>query len=255
MTIDTIDPAQPDPNDPAGQGDDQLRALKQVIQDTFPQVPVSTPADPWDIVLAVGPRALNDVINKATNADLTALDVRVGVNELAIADHEGRITTNEAAIATFDTPANILDAAWPVGSIFISADGGTPTAKGIPGSWAAVGDGRFLIGSASGHGGTGGSSSVSLTAENLPVHKHTFPLPSKNGDIPGTWVSDGKGEYAQNPVRFLLSSRVGEDANETRWSATNTSDGADYTPAPLNGDAVTLPEPLNLIVRFFERTA
>lgn len=87
MTIDTIDPAQPDPNDPAGQGDDQLRDFKQSIVDTFPQAPVSTPADPWDIVLSVGPRALNDVINKATAADLAATDAQVGTNTIDIANN------------------------------------------------------------------------------------------------------------------------------------------------------------------------
>lgn len=97
MTIDTIDPGQPDPNDPAGQGDDQLRDFKQDIVDTFPQAPTATPTDPWDIPLEVGPRAVNDVINKATTADLAATDAQVLANTI-------QIGINTAAISALAVP-------------------------------------------------------------------------------------------------------------------------------------------------------
>jgi len=246
MTIDTIDPAAPDSLDPAGQGDDQLRALKQVIVDTFPQVPVTTPLDPWDIILAVGPRAINAVGDKADVVDLDALDVRVGVLELSEVDHESRITVNEADILALGGGTS---AAWPIGSIFISADGGTPTAKGIPGTWAAIGDGQFLLGAAAGFGDVTGAPTVTIAAANLPVHKHDHAMPTKDGPNFGSFAAVGKSEYHLVPARSQSDSRIGEDANEAGWSIQNTSDGA------FANTAVSLPNPPSIKVRFFERTA
>lgn len=246
MTINTIDPAVPDPNDVAGQGDDELRALKQIIVDTFPQAPVATPLDPWDIVLSVGPRALDDVINKATNADLAALDVRVGVTELAIVNHEGRITANEAAIATFDTPAAILAAAWPVGALYVAADGVSPTTKGIPGTWAVLGDGRFLLGAGSGFGSTGGANSVSLVEANLPQHKHTTISYREDSGV------NVLPSYAYtSPARTFSTVKAGRDQSSSEMAEFNSDSGINLSGSPT---AVNV-QNAYVTVRFWQRTA
>ncbi len=243
-TINEIDPSTPDPNDVAGQGDDELRAFKQVIFDSFPQAPIATPADPWDIVLAVGPRAINDVVNKATNADLAALDVRVGVNELAVADHEIRITANEGDIATLQA----IPEAWPIGSIFISGDGGTPNSKGILGTWVAVGDGRFLLGAASGFGGTANPTNPTLVAANLPQHKHKYASfredAATTGNIPSV--------YTTSPATTYSSIKAGRDQSSTQYSEFNTDLGIGLSGSPT---AISIDPPASLTVRFFQRTA
>ena len=248
MTIDTIDPATPDPNDVAGQGDDEIRAFKQNIVDTFPQAPVSTPADPWDIVLAVGPRALNDVINKATDADLNALDVRVGVNELAITDHEGRIVQNESDIATLQTVALDLDDIWPVGSVYIAGDGVSPTTKGLPGTWGVVGDGRFLLGAGSGFGGVAGGNSVVLSETQIPQHKHTtISYREDSGNTPANTPA-----YCfTSPARTFTSFKAGRDQSSAEWAEYNSDVGVNLLATP---DAIDV-QNAHLIVRFYQRTA
>ena len=245
MTINTIDPSTPDPDGVAGQGDDEIRAFKQVIADTFPQAPVSTPADPWDIVLAVGPRALNDVINKATNSDLAALDVRVGVNELAVVDHENRITSLEAQVAALDTKADILAAAWPVGSLYVAFDGQSPSSKGIPGTWTTMGNGRFLLNATSGFGNNVGTNALNLTAANIPAHKHTHTsfreASGQTGLIPSV--------YRTNPTA-TSSHLAGRDASSDEWAIYNTDSGIGTI-----GSTITLPTPFAINVRFYRRSA
>jgi hypothetical protein len=242
MTIDTIDPATPDPNDVAGQGDDEIRAFKQVIVDTFPQAPTATPADPWDIVLQVGPRALNDVVNKATDADLAALDVRVGVTELAIVDHETRISTNEGDILALQNAPN----PWPDGSLFVSASGASPTTLGIAGTWVARGDGRVLMGQASGFGGNAGTDQLSLAEAEIPPHKHQHTTFREGSGVFGLVPA----VYRTSPATDTGNHFAGRDGSSDEWIAFNTDEGINTV-----GDAITLPEPPNFIVRFFERTA
>lgn len=247
MTINNIDPAAPDANDPAGQGDDQIRALKNNISDTFTQAPVDTPSDAWDIPLAVGPRELAKIPNKAEQADLDSLDVRVGVNESAVSDHESRITVNEADIATLQGQVITLDEAWPIGSIFISGDGGTPTSKGLPGNWAAIGVGRFLIGGASGFGGTGGAMTVELNELNLPQHKHQVSMvreDSLNGGSPPA-------TYFTSPNQAFNTHRAGRDASGDNWAIFNTDEGANLLADP---DDVNI-ENANLVVAFYQRSS
>ncbi len=250
--IEGLDPSTPDPNDVAGITDDELRNLKLVLQDQF----AGEAGDLYDIPITVGPRSLNLVNDKANQTDLDATDANVatnttqiGLNTSAIVDHEARISAIEA---DYTTGQQAIAAAWPVGSVFVAIDGVNPSSKGFPGTWAAVGDGRMLLGAAVGFGNEEGTDQLTLSVNELPPHKHTHALPSKNGD--NTNNTPFTDEYYQNPGRFNTQSRVGADGNTSGWSTQNTSDGQDGSPA-LAGDPITLPTPPHVVVRFYQRTA
>lgn len=248
MTISTIDPAAPADNDPAGQGDDQLRAFKQAVVDQF----AGQAGDLYDIPVTAGPRSLNAVDDKANQTDLDAVDARVstletndGTQDTNITDHENRIAAIEA---DYTTASQAAGSAWPVGSIFVSLDGGTPASKGLPGNWSAVGDGRVLIGAASGHGGQSGNANhqVSLSVGQIPPHKHahtTYREDSSQG------ASTTPAYAYTSPSRSLVHHRAGRDQSSSEWAEFNTDEGIGTGTTPVNV------QPDSLIVRFFERTS
>jgi len=247
MTISTIDPATPLDSDPAGQGDDQIRTLKQAIVDQF----AGQAGDLYDIPVTAGPRSLNAVDSKADQADLDAIDARVTVNEGNIGtlqtestDYESRISAIEA---DYTTAAQAGALAWPVGSLFISADGGTPTSKGLPGTWSVVGDGRMLMGDPV-TGTEAGSNSVTLVEGNLPEHKHTSVSYREDA---GTTAASTPAYVFTNPARAFSSFKSGRDASSAEWAEWNTDGGVNLTGSPSAVDVTNA----HLTVRFYRRTA
>ena len=244
MTISTIDPATPDPNGVAGLGDDEIRALKQALVDQF----AGQAGDFYDIPITAGPRALNAVDDKADQADLDATQAQadsnttqIGLNTAAIVDHEARI----AAIEADYTTANQARAnAWPVGSMFISADGGTPASKGLPGTWAVRADGRVLYGDPT-TGQTGGNNDVTIQDNNIPPHKHQYASfredSATNGNVPAV--------HRTNPNTTFSAIKAGRDASSEQYAIFNTDEGIG-----LSGDPVDVRQAY-LTVRFYERTA
>lgn len=244
MTISTIDPSTPGNDEPAGDGDNQLRALKQAIVDQF----AGEAGDLWDTALTVGPRALNAIESKADQADLDALDARVSTNELAISSQADTFVGHDSRLDALETDSHTLtqakSAAWPVGSVFISADGGTPTSKGLPGSWTRIGDGRFLMGASSGFGGTGGASTVTLQKGNIPAHQHKHVIPQdESGTHPSSMPS----------YSGYTSGSVGTDGDSLRFKEVTTdngvSDGLKSAPNAVNIQNKFLK------VAFYQRTA
>ncbi len=76
----------------------------------------------------------------------------------------------------------VLEACWPVGSIFIGAVATNPgTLLGF-GTWVAAAVGRMIVGIDATQtefdtlGETGGAKTVTLTANEMPVHSHTIPV-------------------------------------------------------------------------------
>lgn len=245
MTISTIDPATPLDSDVAGQGDDQLRAFKAAIVNQF----AGEAGDLYDIPVTVGPRSLNLVNDKANQSDLDTTDANVATNTTDIGtlqteslDYESRISAIEADYTTLSQAAG---AAWPVGSLFISADGGTPTAKGLPGTWAVVGDGRVLLGDPT-TGTLGGSNTVTLAEDEIPPHKHQHSTYREDSGVQGVIPA----EFRTSPTTTFASHLSGRSNSSGEFAIFNTDEGINTV-----GNPVTLPEPLHLTVRFYERTA
>jgi len=83
--------------------------------------------------------------------------------------------TNTTQIATTAFVTTGLQAAYPVGSIYMSTVSTNPATLFGFGTWVAYGQGRMLI-SADGTytaGTTGGSATTTLSTANLPAHSHT----------------------------------------------------------------------------------
>lgn len=244
MTISTIDPLTPDPDDPAGTIDDQTRDLKAALVNQFQ----GEVGDLYDIPITVGPRSLNAVNSKANQADLDATNANVATNttnigllQVATNDQEIRIAAIEA---DYTTAAQAGEIAWPVGSLFISADGVTPELKGLPGTWTAVGDGRVLLGDPT-TGAEAGSMSVQLAANQIPAHQHKHTA----GRDAGT--SGPLPSYATNPPGAFSEWKTGSNSTNARYAEFNTDDGIGLTDPPTPVDIT----PAHLTVRFFERTA
>lgn len=247
MTISTIDPATPDPGDPAGAGDDQIRALKSALVNQF----AGQAGDLFDIPITVGPRAINAVGTKADQSAVDAVAADVSANGLAISALQSEDSSLDARITALEnaTPvADALEAAWPVGSVFVSFDGGTPTAKGLPGTWSAVGDGRVLLGGTTGFGTTGGSMSVNLSIAQLPAHGHPFRIDEDIESSVSSTQSPKNGGFVVSPSALNPATTVGPN------NGTTSSTEGEQIGAAGSGDPVDI-TPAHVVVRFFQRTA
>lgn len=248
MTISAIDPSTPDPGDPAGAGDDQIRALKANIVSQF----AGTAGDLFDIPITVGPRAINAVGDKADQSALNAAIANISANALAISGLQSADTALDARITALEnaTPvADALNAAWPVGSVFVSYDGGTPSAKGLPGTWSAFGDGRVLLGESSGFGSTGGAMSRTLSIANLPAHGHPFAF---DQDVESTVQSP------QSPKTggFVISPGIQGPVGISTAHNGAASGGVEGRQIGAAGSGTAVDTtPAHVVVRFFRRTA
>lgn len=129
----------------------------------------------------------------------------------------------------------ILEAVYPVGSIYISANNTSPQTL-FGGTWEAI-EGKFLLGQSSAHkaGSTGGEENHTLTAGEMP--KHTHLMYSGNSGGPEQWEPDG-GSYLVDSVT----------QDKTTWWALL---GMDYA----GGGAAHNNMPPYLAVYMWKRTA
>ena len=88
-----------------------------------------------------------------------------------------------------------LDKIYPVGSVYVSTTLNTTdkVKEALGGTWVAYGSGRVLRGTTGEANVTGGTTgSISLTADNLPSHRHSYtPSGSVTSTFTGTAVNTG----------------------------------------------------------------
>ena len=91
----------------------------------------------------------------------------------------------------------ILEAVYPIGSIYISVNSTSPQTL-FGGTWEAI-QGKFLLGSSSAHkaGSTGGEETHTLTMGEMPEHTH--PMYSGNAGGDSEWTPD-EGAYLVDSV-------------------------------------------------------
>src|SRR3990172_1154307 len=93
-------------------------------------------------------------------------------------------------------PGGDIAAAWPIGSLFLSAVATNPATLLGFGAWSPASAGRMLVGVDPGDpdfdttGETGGAKTVTLTAAEMPAHTHTQ-------DAHGHGVTDGGHNHTQ----------------------------------------------------------
>lgn len=114
-------------------------------------------------------------------------------------------------------------AAWPVGSIFISAVDTNPADLLGGGTWEAFGSGRVLVGQDVGQsefdtlGETGGAKTHTLTTSEMPSHTHAQNAHSHNLDINGMPAGtvlnfgDSGSSSAVGQVRIQVTANVNDE--------------------------------------------
>ena len=109
-----------------------------------------------------------DVISRIENMMLDAADIQ---SYATAAAQSANAAAESAGQASAISMANAI-ACFPVGTILMTATNTNPGTY-IGGTWTAI-EGKFLLAQSNSHpaGETGGSENVTLTAANLPAHRH-----------------------------------------------------------------------------------
>lgn len=121
---------------------------------------------------------------------VSATDLGRKPPKVAVIDESGWIYSRALS-------ALILEAVYPVGSIYISVNSTSPQTL-FGGTWKAI-QGKFLLGQSSAHtaGSTGGEETHTLTMGEMPEHTH--PMYSGNAGGDGEWTPD-EGAYLVDSV-------------------------------------------------------
>ena len=189
--ISQLDPLNPTANDSAGQGDDQTRLIKSVLQASFPNISGAMTAT--HTVLNGLDARVTTAQGAAEAAQSDADDAAAAVTTLA----NGRVTSAEGAITTLQGTINtaqrnaIVDAMYPVGAVILSFINTNPGGAGWlnRGTWTQIAQGRFLAGVGQGTdsesvqktlvaGNNAGKYEHVLTTGEMPAHGHSIEYSS-----------------------------------------------------------------------------
>ena len=169
--------------DEVNKGDDHLRLIKSVLQNTFPNADGAFNFTDTEANLLVG--------LTASAAELNILDgatvVTAEVNFLS------GVTSNIQAQLNAITAA--IDALFPIGHILYSASAANPSSYGYPGTWAQQAQGRVLVGEGTGSGLTTRVAGTEFGGEDaiLPSHTHTITQNNHSHSIRGGGNDDDGG--------------------------------------------------------------
>jgi len=185
------------------------------------EVPSSTP-----VKYAITDDVNGQVAGSATIEMVTPVTAGTPINAANLNRIESALqvafATAEAALAAVITPAQIVDAIWKIGDLYISTSPVDPATKYGVGTWESYGAGRVLVGidpsqaEFNAAGETGGAKNVSLAVANLPPHDHPHEhsYTSKAG-----YASSGDGGA-------LTSPRMDTDATYSTFGKTSSSVGS-----------------------------
>lgn len=156
------------------------------------------------------------------NAEGTGMGIFKAAEEAGAVQVDGyvEVTTPDASedsekVATTEwVRTALLNMIYPVGSIYMSVNSTSP-ASFLGGTWQRIQD-RFLLAAGSTYtaGATGGSSSRTLTVDNMPAHTHSRGTMEITGNMPTRTF------YISSP-ETIASSFV------TDWPAVGSSDDTD----------------------------
>lgn len=129
-------------------------------------------------------------------AAIPRLIASAGINIESYTSADGKLSYVPSIDKTW-----LLDAFYPVGSIYQSVNSTSPATLFGGGTWERIED-KFLLaaGGTYAAGSTGGEASVSLTVEEIPSHNHTVSLMARNvyggNDTYGALNNDGTATYS-----------------------------------------------------------
>lgn len=145
-----------------------------------------------------------------------AIDSATGILTLQT---RGGQTLTVGSVENSDAVTNAVNAAYPVGSIFMSTIATNPATQLGVGTWAAWGTGRVPVGVDAAQTEfnttekTGGAKTHVLTATNLPTHTHTM-----NHDHP-SFTTPLTGDHAH---QLSFSNNTGSSASNIPKGTTTT---------------------------------
>lgn len=159
--------------DEVNKGDDHLRLVKSVLQNTFPSADAAILPTPVEFNLLVGLTAEASEINILDGALLTTVEINF------VSGVTSGIQTQLDAITA------AIAALFPIGHQLHSALSSNPSTYGYPGTWVQIAQGRTLIGEGTGGGLTTRVAGVSLGVEDsiVPLHNHTASQPAHNHTV------------------------------------------------------------------------
>lgn len=136
--------------------------------------------------------------------------------------------------ANLDVPSSellpiILDAIYPVGSIYMSVNNVSP-ATFIGGTWVAI-ENCFLIGAGRNHtaGETGGAETVALTADNNGPHTHEVIVSPRNSSYPYAGVYQATQSWSGSAS---VGTIVNSSSNKGRYIADTSGSGTPFSILP-----------------------
>lgn len=174
-------------------------------------------------------------INRVSDTDMNeiksvvnAICDTVDANTTDIGDVETRVDTLEAKTAV----KAIIDVVYPVGSIYITKDSTNPGTTWPGTTWTREAEGRCIIGLGTGYptaGDTGGSSTVTLTINQIPGHthrgpSHTHSTPNHTHSWNGT--TSWNGDHAHNVLGYPLT---GGGSYRLTGGVSGAANGAEWT--------------------------
>lgn len=109
----------------------------------------------------------------------------------------GEILINQSATA-------LLEAAYPVGSIYMSVDDKSPSELFQFGTWARI-ENQFLLASGSNYslGATGGNATTTLIKANLPASQWEFTMHAISSSAGGTTIADARSSTGDLSVGII----------------------------------------------------
>jgi microcystin-dependent protein len=171
-----------------------------------------------------------DIVYATSSSTLSRLGV--GAN--------GKVLTVTAGLPAWETPATQLTLAdvYPIGCIYTSTVSTDPATVFGFGTWAAIGDGRVLVGNGTSDalynaGATGGESTHVLTEAELAAHTHTQNSHNHTQDAhTHTQNSHNHTQDAHNHTQNAHSHTVANQATTTFKEGTS----ADTIPNNIDGN-------------------
>ena len=136
--------------------------------------------------------------------------------------------TNTTQIATTAFVTAGIQAAYPVGAIFLSTVSTGPSTLLGFGTWVAYGQGRMLISADATYtaGSTGGSATTTLITANLPAHSHTITDPGHAHSVSHNAQQQNTGNQLAGGGSFTVfatAASITVNSNTTGITTTNNA--------------------------------
>lgn len=185
-----------------------------------------------DIYKRYGRLGMND-LSKVFRGTVNGLESDMGAVQGNVTTLAGAFEQLNTAVATLNTTklakAELLDAVYPIGSLYMSVSAADPNTL-FGGTWERLKD-RFLLaaGDTYAAGTTGGEAAHTLTVAEMPAHTHGI---SRTGTISEPSVLLGApGQYTGNAFASLGTSGIDALATTT-YSVATTGGGTAHNNMP-----------------------